>query len=444
MEISDQQNAPLGSKARIEILNEHNEPSWQTNLCSEELFPPELPTAYAGAVNITSFMEGSSPLPEPFNFTTHPLAGGSTAPLRSTSPPLQNLQTKAGTARTFLTDEKVRKEGAKRQKQFRERQRQGQEEVQRQLDDLATQIEAASVEQESLLTSNRVLTKAAEYCLIAFQAAQAVVSAMDKVQTEYSSSLGKWWASLVEGLIQLGLQVHSPSDSQLHAFLDKKTLVELDVMSEKVRKRTLEMHTRWLNEPDARASIEIDLGRVRQLRLRSMAYLSMTRTDIASEMFCRRLMPTGPNGEPHPKLVAAVEELEFTPEQLESFKENWRIYLETTESIRQEVRSTINDLSSSDFKENAEAYSSTGAAGVLLHRLQEVGELTLYRSKEAKAIGQLCIWFQREITFQQESCLIRQCAPFYPDAIQLGRIIFGDKDAGQTWQVESVQTTEFI
>jgi hypothetical protein len=43
-----------------------------------------------------------------------------------------------------------------------------------------------------------------------------------------------------------------------------------------------------------------------------------------------------------------------------------------------------------------------------------------------QATGKIFLWLQSELSFKQEAALIRHCMPFYPDAIQLGRVIFGD------------------
>jgi hypothetical protein len=251
-------------------------------------------------------------------------------------------------------------------------------------------------------------------------------STVDNVRADYFPSVNQWVTSLSEGLLNLGLQVYTPSDTQLYAYIDTKDFQDLDVMSEKLGRRAHELHSRWSNELVAKENIEAQLERLRKLRLRSLSYLSTTRPEILIELFRRRLMPTGPNGEPHPKLVAAVAELEFTVEQLESFEREWTLYLQKIASIRQEVRSTVSVLASSDLKESAALYSSTGGAEVLLNRLQAVQELDQHPSQEGLLIAKLTIWLQEEITFRQESCLMRHCFPFYPDAIQLGRIIFGD------------------
>jgi hypothetical protein len=124
----------------------------------------------------------------------------------------------------------------------------------------------------------------------------------------------------------------------------------------------MELYTRWENEPAAREKIEAKLTILRSIRLRFLTYIITSRPDLLPEIFPKGLMPTGTNGEPHPKIVAAAAEMELTPEQLESFEREWMLYLQKSQLIRQELRSTLSSLAS----------SSEGAKKLRQHTLHSV------------------------------------------------------------------------
>ncbi len=368
-------------------------------------------------MNISSIVDGlAAPLPQPSTFTQPQPLGAVPAPKAT---------------RQVLSPEEIRQRRRDRQKQYRDRQRQEEAETKKQFDATATEIKAARVEQDGLLNQQTVLAKAAEYCTAALQSAQAVISrSIDTVRDH------------VDGLAWLGLQVYSPTDAQLHDFLDKKDINGINAMSERMLKRTLEMHTRWSNEPGSRESIEAQMKRMGALRQRCLNYITLKRPELAVEIFRKRMMPTGPNGEPNAKLVAAVAEMELTPEQLETFEREWTLYLQKTESIRQELRSTLSFLASSNVRDGAALLSSISSSGLLLDRLQAVADLEQHPSSEAQAVASLSSYFHTQITITQRVCLMKHCAPFYPDTIQIGRIIFGDGDRNAIQHGVETLTTE--
>jgi hypothetical protein len=306
--------------------------------------------------------------------------------------------------------------------------------VRKQIAVTTTEIEAARVEQDNLLDERTALTKAADYCAASLQAVQAVVSAaMDKVKSDYHHA--------VEGLAWLGLQVYSPTDSQLHVYLANRDLEGLNDMSEKMTQRSVDLFVQWEEEPESRENIEAQLEKIRTMRVRCLRYLVQTRPETAQELLYRRLMPTGPDGSPNPKLVEAVALLKLTPEQLEAFGREWTLYLQHTEALRQEARSTLSFLTSSATVENAAEFCSIGAAGLFLERLQAVAELEVHPSIEASAIISLLCWIPANLTMHQKAILMKYSMPFYPDAIQLGRILFGDGN-GNTIEGHSVPISE--
>ena len=240
----------------------------------------------------------------------------------------------------------------------------------------------------------------------------------------------------------LGLQVCSPTDAQLHAFVDKKDVDDLIKNSEQMASWFLDLLVRYDAEPESRESIEAQLQRIRCIRFRSFTHLANTRPGVAIEVARQRMMPTGPDGAPNPKLVEAVAALNLTPEQLESFEQQWVLYLQRTEAMRQETRSFISFLGSSGAQQNALSVCSMGAAELFLERLQAVQELELHPSKEAQAIADLVLWVPANLTTQQQLILMRHSMPYLPDVIQLGRILFGEAcgSSAQAERIESLQS----
>jgi hypothetical protein len=320
-----------------------------------------------------------------------------------------------------LTVEEIRQRRADRQKHYRDRQREEKIEVKNQLAVAAVEVEAARVEQDALLVQHTVLTKAAEYCSSSINAAQSLVSSsISKVTTEYQHA--------VEGLAWLGLQVYSPSDAQLHAFVDKRSMDDLEFVSENIIQRCTNLYARWEEEPAARENIEAQLQRIQSIRLRVIKYLAKTRPEMAIDLVTRRIMPPGADGAPNPKLEEAVAALNLTPEQLESFERQWVLYLQETESIRQEARSLISFLTFSSVKDSAASFCSIGAAGMFQERLQAVQELEMHSGHEAHAIISLQYWPIQHLSMQQKVTLMAHSSRYYPDLIQIGRILFGDSN----------------
>jgi hypothetical protein len=325
--------------------------------------------------------------------------------------------------RRIYTDEEVRQRRIERQKQYRERQRGEEVQVQKQIAVATTEIEAARLEQLSLLDQSTALTKATDYCAASLHAAQSLVlDTIQKMKSEYQHA--------IDGLAWLGLQIYSPTDSQLYSYLDRKNVDDIDHITENIVRRSMELCIRWEEEPESRENIEAQLNKLQSMRMRSIKYLFGTRPEIVVELARRRLMPTGPDGAPNPKLVEAVSKLKLTPEQMESFEREYLLHLQKSEAVRQEARSTLNFLTSSAVKENPENFSAVGAAGIYLERMQAVAELELHPKNEALAFVNLGVWATAELTTPQKICLMHQCVPYLPDFIQIGRIIFGDGHHG--------------
>lgn len=335
-------------------------------------------------------------------------------------------------SRRKFNDEEVRQRRTERQRHYRERQRQGEADMKKNINVTAAEIKAELLQQDALLAERTALTKASEYCASTLSAAQSLVSnTIDIVRSECNHA--------IEGLAWLSLQVHSPSDAQLHAFLARRDLNELDDMSEKVTKRCIDLLNRWNDEPESREHVEAQIEKIQNIRLRCLTYLAATRPEIVVELNSRRLIPVLPDGAPNPKLVEAVAALELTPEQLESLEREWVLYLQKTESVRQEARSSLSFLASSGADESAAAFCSIGAAGLFLDRLQAVKELETHPAIESSAIAKLSTAFAVNLTSQQKTTLMKLCMPFYPDAIQICRIVFGDTQ-GNDADAASIQS----
>jgi len=322
-----------------------------------------------------------------------------------------------------FTDEEIRQRRAERQKNYRQRQREAKAEVEKKIGVTAAEIEAELALQDALLVKSTAFTKAAEYCASTINVASFLVSnTIDKVRSDCKNAV----ENSIDWMAWFSLQVYTPSDPQLHAFLARKNLDELENMSLQLTKRTMGLVNRWNDEPEARENIEAQIERVKVMRLRSLRYFIEKRPEFVVQILSRRLMPALPDGAPNPKLVEAVAALELTPEQLESFEREWVLYLQQTESIRQEARSSLSFLASFQGNESAAAFCSIGAAGLFLDRLQAVQELETHPSSEANAISNLNLWLTTDLTMKQKGVLFKSCMPHYPDAIQIGRIVFGD------------------
>jgi len=348
--------------------------------------------------------------------------------------------------RRTLTDKESRQRRTELQRNYRERERQELEDAKKKVYVIAAEIEVERAQQDAILAERTVLTKATEYWTSSISLASSIVSnAIDKVRSGYNQAV-----ELVEGLPRFfSLQEYTPSDRQLHAFLARKDLKELQDIFLKVRNRCLALVTRWNDEPEARENIEAQMERLRVMRLRSVKYLLETRPEIVMELnkqpvFTQMMMPTGPDGAPNPKLVEAVATLELTPEQLESFERKWVFYLQKTESIRQEARSTLHFLASSGADERAAGYSYIGASELFLGRLQAVQVLASHPASRANAMIEFSLWLSSSLTMPQKEILSRSCMPYYLDAIQIGRIVFGDDygKAASAVEVQSLPTSE--
>ena len=336
--------------------------------------------------------------------------------------PKTTKKTEGRSSRRIYTKDEIMQRRADRQKQYRDRQRQEGADTKKQIAETAVVLEAERAENEILVAHNTVLSKAVDYCISSAHAVQALVSdTVGKVQTQYHTT--------VDWLAWLGLQVYSPTDAQLHALVDKKDAEELNSVSEQMIARCYELFLRYDAEPEQRENIEAQLARVQSIRFRATTHLVNTRPDIVVDMARRRMMPTGPDGAPNPKLVEAVAVLNLTPEQLESFEQQWILYLQKTESMRQEARSLINLLTSSNAGLNIASMCSIGAASssLFLKNLEAVQELELHPSKEAQAATALILWIPPNLTTQQKMVLMKHSTPYYPDIIQMGRILFGDR-----------------
>jgi hypothetical protein len=382
---------PLPSVANIDGLSDYVD---LTNII-EGL---EIPTAQTSAFFV-----------QPSNDSTARGQGAITAPATHSS---------GKTKTRVIDDEKIGQRRAERQKQYRERQRQGNAEIKKQFSVTAVAVEAARAEQDTLLVQETILKKAVDYCSASISAARSLVSnTVHKVRSEYQPAL--------VGLAWLGLQVYS-TDAQLHAYIDRSSVDELDLAAEDIIQRSHSLLTRWEAEPESRGNIEAHLGRLQSTRMRCMVYLAKTRPGDVVKLASRRLMPIGADGAPNPKLVEAFTALELTPGQLDSFKREWLLYIQRTESVRQHARSMISLLTSSMVKEDAASFSSIGAAGLFLKTLEAVQELETQPTCEVRAVIRLGAWATRELSAQQKVGLMTRCVPFYPDFIQIGRIAFGD------------------
>jgi hypothetical protein len=198
---------------------------------------------------------------------------------------------------------------------------------------------------------------------------------------------------------------------------------------------------RWEKEPEHREKIEKALERLQEIRVRCMAYLHKTRLNDAVELARRRMMPTGPDGQPNPELVAAAAEMELTPEQLESFEREWTLYLQRTEAIRQETRSMISLLTNSGTTESLELLCMNASAGLFLQKIEAAQGLETHPHDEAMAWMRLSTWGTTELTASQKLCLLSHSIPFMPDFIQLGIILFGNREGeNATWGGRDVQS----
>jgi hypothetical protein len=395
--------------------------------------PLENVANYVNEIDIENIFE--SPAAPPI----HRSAVDAAQPCDSTSQKWRDQRPSSATTggnrsgRRSFTDEEIRQRRKERQRHYRERQREERAEVEKKINVTAAEIEAELAQQDALLTERTVFTKVVDYCSSTVSVASSLVaSTIGAIRSEYNHAVD-------EGLAWFVLQLYTPSDAQLQAYLARTDLEELDNMSTKMTERCIGLFNRWNKEPEERENIEAELEKIRGLRLRCITHLATTRPEIAIELASRRLMPTSPDGAPNPKLVEAVAALELTPEQLESFEREWVLYLQKTESIRQEAQSTLSFLASSGANENAAAFCAIGASGLFLDRLQAVQELETHPSSEATAIFNLRLWLQTRLTSQQRAILMKYSMPYYPDAIQLGRIVFGD-DCGKDVSAAKLQS----
>ena len=382
-----------------------------------------------GSFNIEEILQRlSAPVTEPSAAVTNMTPQG-----QETSGAATKKRGSNRTPRRIYTEEELAKRHRESQKVYRERRRQGNIEVQKQITETATAIEAARLEQVSLLVEHTAMMKIKEYCTAAIEAAQTLVSnSFNTAQSQFTSVMDGWaW---------LGFQIYSPSDAQLYAFLDTLDSKEIDSLSEKAMQRSVKLAYRWEAEPEARESIEEQLEMVRGMRLRTMMHLAKTRPSVVVDLVRGRIIPTGPDGEPNPKLVEAVAAMNLTPEQLESFERQWILYFQRTESMRQEARSLISFLASGSNGDDVTSFS-VGAAGLFMDRLQALQELELHPSNETRALLSLTSWIPSNLTMQQKVCLMRHTMPNFPDIIQIGRILFGDKHA-RTVRPDRVQNVD--
>ena len=325
----------------------------------------------------------------------------------------------------------LREKHAARQRRYRERQRNEKDDINKQLTATAAEIENALVERDDILAQQTVLSKAIHYCSSVVRAAQTLVSStFGQARSHFRSSIDVFpW-----------LDLHTPSDAQLHAFIDIRSADELEAVSLNVMKRSVDLLLRYDAEPEAREKIEAQVERIRTSRLRTIKHLFNTRPEIIVDLSRRRIMPLGPDGAPNPKLVEAVAALNLTPEQVDSFEQEWILYRQNTESLRQEVRSLISFLTSATTEDNI-AYFSFGAADLFINRLQAVQELELHPSKETQAIITLCFWLPNNLTMAQKAILMKHSMPYLPDPIQFGRILLGE-DSGITTHSERVRISQ--
>ena len=132
----------------------------------------------------------------------------------------------------------------------------------------------------------------------------------------------------------------------------------------------------------------------------------------------------------------------MSQEQIKSFEEQWIVYLQETASTRQETRSLINFLTSTAAEDDIESFCSAFAAGLFLERLEAVQDLERHPSHEAQAIVPLLYWFINMLTMRQQTTLVTRSMPYYPDVIQIGRILFGEEYANaiQSERLYTVQS----
>jgi hypothetical protein len=137
--------------------------------------------------------------------------------------------------------------------------------------------------------------------------------------------------------------------------------------------------------------------------------------------------------------VEAVTVLDLTFEQMETFEREWLLYLQKTQSMRQEARSLISFLDPAG--ENLLSICPIEGAGKFIDRLKAVQELEKHASKEAKAVTDLIHWLTVNFSIKQKAILMKYSVPYYPDVIQIGRILFEKEDTNvnQIGRVESVQ-----
>jgi len=434
-----QQDRASDAETRQYDLNKNNSGAqWDIDLS------PEAIAELVNQTDISNIFEGLEDLEGLEAPSIHPSAVTTVQPdnnVNASQGPRRSRGTSGSNrgGRHPLTDKESRQRRTELQRKYRGRQRQEEEDAKKKIDVIAAELEAERTQQDDLLAKRTVLTKTAEYCSSTFDVASSLVSnSIDRVRAGYNHAV-------VEGLQWFfSLQVYTPSDPQLHAFLARKDLDELQDLDLQVRKRCISLFNRWNNEPELRANIEAQLERLQVMRARSVTYLLKTRPEIVVGLNNRLMMPTSPDGAPNPKLVEAVAALELTPEQLESFEREWVLYLQKTESVRQEALSSLGFLASSGANESAAAFCSVGAAGLFLDRLQAVQDLASHPSSEANAMVDLSVWLTTNLTMQQKGVLCKSCMPHYPDAIQIGRIVFGDNygNAVSAARVQSLPTSE--
>lgn len=144
-------------------------------------------------------------------------------------------------SRRFFTPEEIRQRRAERQSRYRQRQRHEEANIKKRFTETAAVLKTTRAERDLLLIQHTVLSKPVDYCVSSAHAVQALVSdtvgrVKGKVQTQYHSTVN--WLTL------LGLQVYSPSDAQIHAFLDEKDIDELIESSEQMASWFLDLLVR--------------------------------------------------------------------------------------------------------------------------------------------------------------------------------------------------------
>jgi len=398
---------------------------------SGDLWDIDLPETVADCVddiNISKLVEELPPMDPTAVDTVQPCDLASLGRSSSTSRSSRSV-------RRTLTDAEVRKRAAERQRAYRERRRNKTADLKKSIDVTATEIEAELVQQDSLLVERTVLTKASEYCVSSITAVSSLVSnAMERMRSEYYQAVNGlgWMLRIIQG--------YSPTDAQMHAYLGSLKLDGLVEVAERMAKKCNGLFNKWIDEPESRATIEAQLERLRVMRVRSLKYFVENRPEVTLALYSRTTMPTLPDGAPNPKLVEAVAALELTPEQLESLEREWILHLQKTESIRQEARSTLNFFATSGADKSAAAYCSIGASELFLDRLQAVQELETHLYSEASTIVSFNIQIATVFTIPQKALLNKHCSPYFPEAVQIARIVFGDNfgNAGSASKVQIV------